>query len=130
MIVSYEEVREILSELIDELPEPFFKELNLGVILEDKAMLHPDSNPQKPLYTLGQYSRNALGKQITIFYGSLERLYPYYDKERLTEKLREVLRHEFRHHVEFLAGERDLEIYDQEILRKYFFGLEGEATIE
>ena len=41
------------------------------------------------------------------------------DEEALTEQLREVLRHEFTHHIESLAGERGLEIKDEQQIRDY-----------
>ena len=41
------------------------------------------------------------------------------DREQLKVKLREVLRHEFRHHIENLAGERGLEIEDEKFINKY-----------
>jgi hypothetical protein len=37
----------------------------------------------------------------------------------MTVKVREVLRHEFRHHLEGLSGLRDLEVEDDIFLRNY-----------
>ena len=37
----------------------------------------------------------------------------------MTEQLREVLRHEFTHHIESLAGGRGLEIKDEKQIRDY-----------
>ena len=39
-----------------------------------------------------------------MFKGSFDRLYPRADAARAREILRGVLRHEFRHHIEFLGG--------------------------
>ena len=46
-------------------------------------------------------------------------MYSWMDEEALTEQLREVLRHEFTHHIESLAGERGLEIKDEQQIRDY-----------
>lgn len=119
MFPSYEEARELLRDLIDELPEAFYKELNLGVILEDQEKLSPNSLPKNPLYILGLYSKSRLGRQITIFYGSFKKTFPHYNEEQLKKRLRKTLRHEFRHHMEFLAGEKGLVLEDQEQLRNY-----------
>ena len=43
-------------------------------------------------------------RQIVMFKGSFDRLYPQADVEKAREILRGVLRHEFRHHIEFLGG--------------------------
>ena len=41
------------------------------------------------------------------------------DEDELTEEMRKVLRHEFRHHVEGRAGVRDLEVWDAEQIAMY-----------
>ena len=46
-------------------------------------------------------------------------MYGWMNEEQLTEELREVLRHEFTHHIESLAGERGLEIKDENQIRDY-----------
>ena len=68
---------------------------------------------------MGEYIRSNLGRMIKIYYGSFERMYSWMDEEQLTEQLREVLRHEFTHHIESLAGERGLEIKDEQQIRDY-----------
>lgn len=119
MFPSYEATKELLRDLIDELPEPFYKELNLGIILEDQPRLSKNSLPGAPLYILGLYSRNKLGRQITIYYGSFKKSFPHFNEEQLKVRLRETLRHEFRHHLEFLAGEKGLVIEDEKNLEMY-----------
>ncbi len=47
------------------------------------------------------------------------KVYNGYSIDIIEEKLRETLFHEFIHHLESLAGERDLEIEDAENLAKY-----------
>ena len=97
-MISSREYRSIISELLDELPQEFFRELNGGVIVSD-ALVIPDY-----ALTLGQYQVNAGIRQITMFRGSFNRAHPYADADEAREILRGILRHEFRHHLEALGG--------------------------
>lgn len=118
--VTYDEMKEIVEELCDELPEVFYNELNLGVVLEDMVRFGDISFESDPLYVLGLYSVDMLGSKISIFYGSMKVVYGYiHDREEIKDKVRSTLRHEFTHHLERLAGEKDLEIDDEIRLAKY-----------
>ncbi len=102
-MITTEEYKAIISDLMDELPEPFFRELTGGVIMSE-ALAIPDYARGNDLYTLGQYQVCYGVRQIVMFKGSFDRLYP---KAGVTEArgiLRGILRHEFRHHIEFLGG--------------------------
>lgn len=117
--ITLEEFREITADMMDELPEVFFKELNNGVIVQEYAKPHPQRMADD-LYILGEYTRStSYGKGITLYYGSFIRMMPYADRETMTSKIREVLRHEFRHHLEGLSGIRDLEVADDVFLKNY-----------
>ncbi len=120
--ISFDEMQDILADLSDELPPIFFEELNLGVVLSEKLLMNPHTRPELPLYIMGQYVRSPIGRQIFIYYGSFEAVYRHADKAALITKLRGVLRHEFRHHIEYLAGERGLEIEDIEQIKRYLGG--------
>jgi len=102
-MISTEAYKAIVSELMDELPEEFFRELTGGVILSE-ALVIPDYAQWNDLYTLGQYQVCYGLRQIVMFKGSFDRLYPQADTEEARKILRGVLRHEFRHHIEFLGG--------------------------
>lgn len=102
-MISTEAYKAIVSELMDELPEEFFRELTGGVILSE-ALVIPDYAQGNDLYTLGQYQVCYGLRQIVMFKGSFDRLYPQADTEEARKILRGVLRHEFRHHIEFLGG--------------------------
>lgn len=102
-MITTEEYRGIISDLLDELPEAFFRELTGGVILSE-ALVIPDYTRGNDIYTLGQYQVCYGLRQIVMFKGSFDRLYPQVDAEKAREILRGVLRHEFRHHIEFLGG--------------------------
>ena len=115
-MISLAEAGNILDMLAEELPQEFYRELNGGILLVPEEKQSPYGND---LYILGEYSINSLGRMIKIYYGSFERMYGWMNEAQLTEQLREVLRHEFTHHIESLAGERGLEIKDEEQLRAY-----------
>ena len=118
-VVGLDRFREMVSEEMDLLPQIFFKELSGGVIVEEYAKPHP-MRKADDLYIMGEYRRSySMGKGIVLYYGSFARNYGNYDEELMRTKIREVLRHEFRHHLEGMAGSRDLEIEDEVFLRKY-----------
>lgn len=120
-MISTEEYRAIVSELLDELPEAFFRELTGGVILSE-AVAAPDYARGDDLYTLGQYQVCYGVRQIVMFKGSFDRLYPQADPSQARELLRGILRHEFRHHIEFLGGihnSSSLEAEDERKKRAY-----------
>ena len=118
-MLSVDEVHEMLNDLADEIPQEFYKDLNGGIslILDEKYSPAAKNND---LYILGQYHRGgAMGRYITIYYGSLMRAYGNLPREAFKKKLRHVLRHEFRHHVESLAGNFDLEMEDAAYISGY-----------
>ena len=102
-MLNIEEYRNIISELMDELPREFFRELSGGVIVSE-ALVIPDYARKNDLYTLGQYQICSGIRQIVMFKGSFDRAYPHADAAQAREILRGILRHEFRHHLEFLGG--------------------------
>ena len=97
------EFKQIVEELLDELPEEFFRELSGGVIVSE-AMVIPDYAQGNDLYTMGQYQIYSGIRQIVMFQGSFNSAHPNVDLFEAKDLLRGILRHEFRHHLEFLAG--------------------------
>ena len=116
-MISTEEYQEIISELMDKLPEAFFRELTGGVIMSE-AIVIPDYARGDDLCTLGQYQVYYGVRQIVMFKGSFDRLYPNVDVAQARGILRGVLRHEFRHHIEFLGGIRNSSSLEAEDERK------------
>lgn len=102
-MITTEEYRAIVSELMDELPAEFFRELTGGVIVSEKTLI-PDYAQGNDLYTLGQYQVYHGVRQVVMYKGSFDRLYPQADAAETRRRLRGILRHEFRHHLEFLGG--------------------------
>lgn len=119
MMISIDRMHEILDELAAELPRAFFRDLNGGILLLDEIKMHPERRADD-LYIMGQYIRSAsMGKYIAIYYGSMCAVYGQLSEDDMRVELRHVLRHEFRHHIEGLAGEDGLEREDAEEMRKY-----------
>lgn len=102
--ISYRRFREIVSEEMDLLPQYVFEELSGGVLVEKKAKLSPDSVADD-LFIMGLYRWGGLGKQVTLFYGSFVEVYGDASEKTYRAKIRDTLRHEFRHHMETRAGE-------------------------
>ena len=126
---TIDETQAMLEPLVEELPPYFFTELNGGVNLSEAAPLHRESRVGHRLYILGEYHNSSqMGRYIILYYGSLRRCYGRLKREDYIEVLRRVLRHEFRHHIEALAGERGLEIEDAEEIRAYLARYGDEAS--
>ena len=102
-MISIEKYRKIVSELMDELPSEFFQQLSGGVIVSDATVI-PDYARENNLFTLGQYQVFSGLRQITLFKGSFDQAYPQADETEARNRLRGILRHEFRHHLESLGG--------------------------
>ena len=102
-MIGIDEFHEILTEVCAELPQDMFDHLHHGVILEEGEKISPHAK-NDDLIILGEYSRTGYGNRITIYYGSFVRSFPMEDREFIKEKLRGVVRHEFRHHLENLSG--------------------------
>ena len=108
----------MLDEIALELPEGIFRELNGGVSLLQETKLS-GSDPDGGLYTLGEYRRDQMGRYIVIYYGSICCAYGECSRKVMRENLKKLLSHELTHHLEALAGERDLEIEDEMELDEY-----------
>ncbi len=117
--MEYERFQEILQDEAEQIPERFFGELNGGVIIAPEVKYSPYARGND-LYIAGEYQySHQTGCRIVIYYGSMERLYGFLPEEQLRVRIREVLRHELKHHVERLAGEHSLEDWDRRELAKY-----------
>lgn len=113
-MISLEDFQQVIADLLDELPEEFFRELTGGVVVSE-AVLIPDYAQADDLYTMGQYSFFSGVRQIVIYKGSFDHVHPNADAAEAKEILRGVVRHEFRHHLEVLGGihnESSLEAQD------------------
>lgn len=116
-MLTLEEYKGIVSELMDELPEEFYRDLNGGVIVSE-ALAIPDYARGGDLFTMGQYLVYAGMRQIVLFKGSFDRVHPAADPDEAKVLLRGILRHEFRHHLESLGGVHNSTSLEAEDARK------------
>ena len=125
-MMTIDEMQEALDELAEELPQVFYKELNGGILLLPEAKESEYSRKGQgigDLFTLGEYHHGgAMGNYIKIYYGSFERIFSHLTDEEMKNELRRTLRHEFRHHIETLAGDDDLADEDSLFIRNYLEG--------
>ena len=117
MILTIDEVNDILDQVCGEFPEALFQDLNGGILLLEEALPDPDAG--EDVYIMGEYCVDEMGRYINIYYGSFAAL--LFDEPRRVweDELRTTLRHELTHHVEALAGERSLELKDEAFLLDY-----------
>ena len=116
MLLSFDQVGELLDEMAEEFPQEFYAELNGGISLLPEAREDPEG---EDLYIMGEYCNDMMGRYIVLYYGSFRRVFRHLDEDELRTEMRKVLRHEFRHHVEGRAGVRDLEEWDADQIRAY-----------
>ncbi len=118
-MVTIDEAHAMLDEIAESLPPEFYRELNGGIVLLPDVKTSEYAR-NGDLYIMGEYHRGGpMGRWISIYYGSFEQAHGHLPPEAFREKLRETLLHEFTHHLESLAGERGLEVWDEERLREY-----------
>jgi len=118
-MISLEEMEIMLDEITLEFPRDIFVKLNGGVVLLPQTKRNMKIKSGNMLI-LGEYhSGGNMGRYIAIYYGSFQRVFGHLGEELLKKQLIKTLKHEFTHHLESLAGERDLEIKDAEYLAKY-----------
>lgn len=123
------EFQRVADSITSELPEDFFKGLNGGVVIAERAKLHKKSLPERPLYILGEYHHGGHeGCYITLYYGSFKKTRAHLRGKALEDELRRVILHEFRHHLEIRAGEHDLEYEDDASIAEYLDGAEEART--
>ena len=120
-LFSIDEIHDMLDDIAAELPEEIFRELNGGVSLLPETKRNT-VDPDGGLYTLGEYRQDQMGRYIVLYYGSISTVHGNETQEEMRANLKKLLTHELTHHVESLAGERDLEIKDEIQINKYLHG--------
>lgn len=122
---TIDETNYMLDEIADSLPYQLYNKLSGGIVLLPQAKIHPQAI-NNDLYILGEYCTSSIGRNIRIYYGSLAKVYSTCTKSEYYNHLRDVLVHEVRHHVEALAGYRDLIVYDHIQINDYLSQKEEE----
>lgn len=118
MILSFDQVGDLLDEMAEAFPKEFYRELNGGISLLPEALEDPQG---EELYIMGEYCNDMMGKYINLYYGSFAALAEQenWTEEDWEDELYTTLSHEFTHHIEGLAGERGLEIRDELEMEHY-----------
>ena len=108
MILSFDQVGDLLDEMAEEFPEEFYQDLNGGISLLPETVEDPAG---EDLYIMGEYCNDMMGRYINLYYGSFAALAQQenWTEEDWEDELYTTLAHEFTHHVEGLAGERGQE---------------------
>ena len=120
MILSFDEVGEILDEMAETFPEVFYRDLNGGISLLPEAVEDPEFPPGE-IYIMGEYCNDQMGLYINLYYGSFAALAEKeeWTREDWEDELYTTLAHEFTHHIEGLALENGLDRKDEQELAEY-----------
>ncbi len=91
--------RRVVDQVLSGLPSDLFRNLNGGVLVL------PGTKADGDFLVMGEYIEDpAMGNLIALYYGSfVEELGDAPDSE-WAEEIEETVLHEFRHHVELMAG--------------------------
>ncbi|MDR1060437.1 MAG: metallopeptidase family protein [Clostridiales bacterium] len=124
MPININRFQRILEDIASDIPDDLLRELNGGIVLLPEAKRHPKAK-DGDLFVLGEYRVQipGMGRYVAIFYGSFKRVFGRAmangDVAALRAELRKTLLHELTHHLESLAGVRDLEIDDERKIADY-----------
>ena len=120
MVLSIDEVNDLLDTMAEEFPEALFDGLNGGVNLLEEAV--PDTEfPAGEMYILGEYCQDLLGNYINLYYGSFAALAEKEDWGRQDgeDELYTTFSHELTHHMESRGGLHALDDRDAEELARW-----------
>ncbi|MCK5759600.1 MAG: hypothetical protein KAH14_10945 [Clostridiales bacterium] len=118
-MISLEEMELLLEEITLDFPREIFVKLNGGIVLLPEAKRN-EKIKEGNMFILGEYhSGGNMGRYIAIYYGSFRRVFGHLNEKLFKNQLIKTVKHEFTHHLESLAGERDLEIKDAEYIARY-----------
>ena len=127
MMLTIDEVNDLLDDMADSFPEALFDGLNGGVNLLEEAV--PDEEfPEGEMYILGEYCEDALGRYINLYYGSFAALAEReaWDRQTWEDELYTTLSHELTHHMESRGGLHALDDRDAEELERWREEYSGE----
>ena len=118
-LISLEEMELLLEEITLDLPREIFVKLNGGIVLLPEVKRN-EKIKEGNMLILGEYhSGGNMGRYIAIYYGSFRRVFGHLNENLFKNQLIKTVKHEFTHHLESLAGERDLEKKDDEYMARY-----------
>ena len=95
VMLTIDQVNDILDEIAEGFPPALFQELNGGVNLIEEAKPDPEFPPGE-MYILGEYCDDLLGLYVNLYYGSFAALAEKegWDRETWEDELRITLSHE------------------------------------
>ena len=120
VVLTVDQVADILDEIAESFPPALFQDLNGGVNLIEEAKPDPEFPPGE-MYILGEYCDDLLGLYVNLYYGSFAALAEKegWDRETWEDELRITLSHELTHHMENLSGLHALDDRDAEELAQW-----------
>ncbi len=119
-MVSIDEMRGLLDDLLNEIPYPIWVNLNGGIVLLPDVKLSLHSTEERPIYTMGEYHySHGMGRSVRLYYGSIMAVYGHLSMDEMVKQLDKILKHELTHHLESMAGERELEREDLRVLSAF-----------
>ena len=120
MILTIDDVNDLLDEMAEGFPAVLFDGLNGGVNLLEEAVPDPDFPPGE-MYILGEYCHDLLGCYINLYYGSFAALAEKedWDEDTWADELYTTLSHELTHYMEERGGLHALDDRDAEELAQY-----------
>lgn len=118
-MITLHDMEDMLDEMAAEFPDPLFEGLNGGIVVDPEPKLH-EKSVGKDLYILAEYVTDPhMGRYIVFYFGSFVRVFGRHNNREFKAELLKTLKHELRHHVESLAGEKDLDIEDAVQIAEY-----------
>ena len=120
MILTIDQVNDLLDDMAEEFPEVLFRDLNGGVNLLEESKPDPEFPPGE-MYILGEYCNDMLGLYVNLYYGSFAALAEKedWDQDTWEDELWTTLSHELTHHMENLSGLHALDDQDAEELAQW-----------
>ena len=113
--MDIDEFSSYVTEVLDqEIPPVLLEGLNLGVIVRPNLERSKD---ESNFIIMGLYVQNKLGRQIILYYGSFLHFFKNRSVNAWKKKIEGTIKHELTHHIEALAGQKDLA--NKEIYEKY-----------
>lgn len=113
--MDLERFAELADRLAERLPPQLLAGLNGGIVVRAETRRNADDPPG--IYILGEYITDPyLGAFVALYYGSFRALFSGRPEAEWEAELWSTIKHELRHHLEGLAGLRDLDIEDAQDL--------------
>lgn len=119
-MITIDRFSTLLDDLAAALPAPVFDRLNLGIGVVEHAKPDRRAARDAQVYILGEYRVHpVMGRGIVLYYGSFKRVYGHLGEAALRGEMDRVLKHELTHHLEHLAGSRELEHEDARLFERW-----------